>query len=227
MDPEAYKSMLWMMENDGVGDLDITFSMTEKRGDDDLVVIDLIENGRNIDVTDENKDLYLERRFRYLLFESVSSQLFMFLRGLNDVIPSEYLAVFDPEEFDFVLCGSDEIDVEDWIRNTRVTSTLRDHKAVKWFWEFVRKMPNEYRRRLLHFATGSSRVPLGGFGALTSTDGRLCPFTLNGVKLDENEYISSRACFNELNIPLYDLRSKMKRTLYGILDTELYGFTTD
>ncbi|GAB9476804.1 Nedd4 e3 ubiquitin-protein ligase wwp1, partial [Globisporangium polare] len=139
----------------------------------------------------------------------------------------ELLMVFDPEELDYVLCGSDEIDVDDWEKHTRVNASLHGHKALRWFWEFVREMPNEYRRRLLHFATGSSRVPLGGFAALTSLDGRICPFLLKGVPLEENEYISSRACFNRLDVPLYDSRVKMGTVLFAILETELHGFTTD
>uniref|UniRef100_K3X473 HECT-type E3 ubiquitin transferase n=1 Tax=Globisporangium ultimum (strain ATCC 200006 / CBS 805.95 / DAOM BR144) TaxID=431595 RepID=K3X473_GLOUD len=234
MDPEAYKSMLWMMENDGVGDLDITFSMTEKRGDDDLVVIDLIENGRNIDVTDENKDLYLERRFRYLLFESVASQLYVFLKGIYEVIPPQVIMLFDPEELGYVLCGDpQEIDVDDWERHTVVSANLQPHNVLKWFWAIVREMPNEYRRRLLHFATGSSRVPIGGFAALTSIDGRLCRFTLNGVMWDRAtacitaSCIVSRACLNRLDVPLFDSKELLEMAIYSILDTELHGFTTD
>ncbi|KAF1336405.1 Hect e3 ubiquitin, partial [Globisporangium splendens] len=234
MDPEAYKSMLWMMDNDGVGDLGITFSMTEKRGDGDLVVIDLIENGRNIDITDENKDLYLERRFRYLLFESVSSQLYVFLKGIYEVIPPHIIMLFDPEELDYVLCGDpQEIDVNDWKRHTVVSANLQHHSVLTWFWVIVREMPNEYRRRLLHFATGSSRVPLGGFAALTSIDGRLCRFTLNGIMWDRTtaciaaSCIASRACLNRLDVPLYDSKELLEMAIYSILDTELHGFTTD
>ncbi|GAB9477866.1 Hect ubiquitin ligase, partial [Globisporangium polare] len=84
-----------------------------------------------------------------------------------------------------------------------------------------------YRRRLLHFATGSSRVPLGGFGSLTSIDGRLCRFTLKGVKLEESEYIASHACFNQLEIPLYESRAQMESVLFATLELELHGFTTD
>uniref|UniRef100_K3X479 HECT-type E3 ubiquitin transferase n=1 Tax=Globisporangium ultimum (strain ATCC 200006 / CBS 805.95 / DAOM BR144) TaxID=431595 RepID=K3X479_GLOUD len=229
-DPEAYKSLLWIRDNTGVGDLGIGFVVAEARGsDNEMVMIDLIEDGRNIEVNDENKDLYLERRFRYLLFESVSSQLYCFLKGLYEVVPFHLLAVFDPEELDFVLCGSDVIDVDEWKRCTRMNASLRKHdKAVTWFWELVREMPNEYRRRLLNFATGSSRVPLGGFRALTSSDGRLCPFTLKGVKFtDSNACIASRACFNQLDIPLYESKAQMKTILMGILDTELHGFTKD
>ncbi|GAB9476101.1 Nedd4 e3 ubiquitin-protein ligase wwp1 [Globisporangium polare] len=225
-DPELYKNLLWIMENEDVGNLGLDFSVTEKRGDD-IITVDLIPNGRSIDVTDDNKDEYLERRFRYLLFESVSSQLYVFLKGLYEVIPQELLMLFDPEEFDYLLCGSDEIDVDDWERNTKYTPNLYEQPAMKWFWELVREMPNEYRQRLLHFATGSSRVPIAGFSSLTSYDGRLCPFTLKGVNLVNDGYIWSHACFNRLDLPLHYDRAQLKAVLYAALETEMYGFTTN
>ncbi|GAB9476100.1 Nedd4 e3 ubiquitin-protein ligase wwp1 [Globisporangium polare] len=225
-DPELYKNLLWIMDNNGVDALGLDFSVTEQRGDE-VVVIDLIPNGRSIDLTDDNKDEYLERRFRYLLFESVSSQLGAFLKGLYEVIPQELLMLFDPEEFDYLLCGSDEIDVDDWEKHTKSSSNLKEHPALIWFWELVREMPNEYRQRLLHFATGSSRVPIAGFRTLTSYDGRLCLFTLKGVPLKDDGYIWSHACFNRLDLPLHVVRRDLKAVLYATLDTDMYGFTTD
>ncbi|GAB9477433.1 Nedd4 e3 ubiquitin-protein ligase wwp1, partial [Globisporangium polare] len=200
-DPEAYASLVWIRDNDGVDDLGLTFSMTELHpsGSKDgstgggtpsggVTVVDLVENGRDVPVTDDNKLAYLDLRFRYVLFESVSSQLYAFLKGLYEVIPQELLVLLDPEEFDLLLCGSDAVDVDDWEKHTTFTDDLRESDTKKWFWELVREMSNEYRRRLLHFATGSSRVPLTGFSAMTSFDGQLSPFTLHGAKLSEGEY---------------------------------------
>ncbi|GAB9467499.1 Hect e3 ubiquitin [Globisporangium polare] len=226
LDPETYQSMQWIAENDGVDALALSFSVSELRGGE-VVTVDLVPNGRNIDVTDANKRAYLERKFRYMVFESVSSQLFVFLKGLYEVIPKNLLALFDPEELDYVLCGSDEIDVTDWEKHSKHSKNLRRARALRWFWELVRDMPNEYRRRLLQFATGCSRVPLVGFKGLTSYDGRICPFTLKGVSYERSPYIRSHACFNRLDLPLYTDRSELERILYATLDTESYGFTTD
>uniref|UniRef100_K3X466 HECT-type E3 ubiquitin transferase n=1 Tax=Globisporangium ultimum (strain ATCC 200006 / CBS 805.95 / DAOM BR144) TaxID=431595 RepID=K3X466_GLOUD len=224
-DPDLFKNLSWLRDNENVDELGLDFSITEQRGDV-VEVIELIPCGQSIDVTDDNKDEYIERRFRYVLFESVADQLHVFLKGLYEVIPWELLMLFDPEEFDYLLCGSDEIDVDDWEQNTKHTENLYTHPVIKWFWELVREMPNEYRRRLLHFATGSSRVPLSGFAGLTSYDGKLCPFTLKGVPLANDGYIWSHACFNRLDLPLHVLRSEFKAVLYAAVETELYGFTT-
>uniref|UniRef100_K3X465 HECT-type E3 ubiquitin transferase n=1 Tax=Globisporangium ultimum (strain ATCC 200006 / CBS 805.95 / DAOM BR144) TaxID=431595 RepID=K3X465_GLOUD len=54
-DPEIYKSMKWIRENNGVDALDLDFTVTDRRGED-VVAIDLIPNGANIEVTDDNKE---------------------------------------------------------------------------------------------------------------------------------------------------------------------------
>ncbi|KAI9906018.1 hypothetical protein PsorP6_013673 [Peronosclerospora sorghi] len=225
-DPETFRNLQWLMDNDGAGDLGLDFSVTEQVNKSEKVVIDLIPNGRNVPVTDANKREYLDRRFRYALFESVADQMYAFLTGLYEVIPPDMLLVFDPEEFDYLLCGSPEIDVTDWEAHTVLSPNLVDASVTRWFWEIVRRMPNEYRRRLLLFATGSSCVPLSGFRGLTSYDGRLCPFNLKGVSYQVTQYISSHACFNRLDLPLYHNKNEMKRMMYATLDTDLTGFTT-
>ncbi|GMF10796.1 unnamed protein product [Phytophthora lilii] len=226
LDPETYRSLRWLMDNDGVDDLGLDFSLTEQVNETEKVIVDLIPNGRNIAVTDENKREYLYRRFRYALFESVADQLYAFLTGLYEVIPREMLLTFDPEEFDYLLCGSPEIDVTDWEAHTVLSPNLEGASVTRWFWEIVRQMPNEYRRRLLLFATGSACVPLSGFRGLTSYDGRLCPFNLKGVSYRTTQYISSHACFNRLDLPLYHSKKELKSILYATLDTDLTGFTT-
>ncbi|CAH0520446.1 unnamed protein product [Peronospora belbahrii] len=225
LDPETYRSLKWLMDNDGVDDLGLDFSIIEQVNES-RVVVDLIPNGRNVAVTDENKRTYLDRRFRYVLFESVADQMYAFLTGLYEVIPCEMLLIFDPEEFDYLLCGSPEIDVTDWEAHTVLTPNLKDANVTRWFWEIVGQMPNEYRRRLLLFATGSTCVPLSGFRGLTSYDGRLCPFNLKGVSYRMTQYISSHACFNRLDLPLYQNKKELKSMLYATLDNDLTGFTT-
>ncbi|KAF1333486.1 Hect ubiquitin ligase, partial [Globisporangium splendens] len=224
LDPALYRSLAWILENDGAETLGLDFSVTEQRGDD-KITIDLIPNGRNIPVTDANKAQFVERKFQYVIFESVSSQMYMFLKGLYDVIPQDLLMIFDAEEFDYLLCGTQELNVDDWEANTVASVNLQGTSVLKWFWEVVRDLPNEYRRRLLQFATGSSRVPLSGFAGLTSYDGRLSPFNLKGVSYYSTQYISSHACFNRLDLPLYRTKKELETVLRATLETELYGFT--
>uniref|UniRef100_K3X457 HECT-type E3 ubiquitin transferase n=1 Tax=Globisporangium ultimum (strain ATCC 200006 / CBS 805.95 / DAOM BR144) TaxID=431595 RepID=K3X457_GLOUD len=226
-DPQAFKSMVWLLDHEDVDEaLGLDFTVVVKRGENVMHVVDLVPDGRSLNVTDANKTHYLERKFQYLLLESVADQLYVFLKGIYEVVPHELLMMFDPEELDYVLCGSDEIDVDDWERSTKYSDSLANHSVKTWFWELVREMPNEYRRRLLQFATGSDRVPLSGFNSLTSSDDRISPFTLNGVPFKNGGNIWSHSCFNRLDVPLYESRKKLQLALFGVLDADFHGFTT-
>lgn len=214
-DPEVYTNLRWLLDNDNAESLGLYFTVTVKNGKK-YSDLELVPGGSSTAVTDTNKHDYVERKWQYLMVESVAPQLQVFLRGLYEIVPRDLLLLFDPEEFDFLLCGSDEIDVDDWERNTKYSENLHHHRSLIWFWELVREMPNEYRRRLLQFSTGSSRVPLGGFSALTSYDGRLCPFTLKAVSLVGDGFIHSHACFNRLDLPLHVVRDELKAVLYAM-----------
>lgn len=130
-------------------------------------------------------------------------------------------------ELNYLLCGTDEIDVDDWERHTCISLNLEDNKRVrKWFWEIVRSLSSECCRRLLHFATGCVQVPLVGFKGLTSYDGRMCSFTLKSVLSKNEGYIRSHACFSMLELPLNKTKAEMEAALDAILENDVYGFST-
>ena len=58
IDNEYYKSLVWMLENDIDGVLDLNFS-TERDEFGVVETVDLIPNGRNVAVTNENKGEYV------------------------------------------------------------------------------------------------------------------------------------------------------------------------
>ena len=65
-----------------------------------------------------------------------------------------------------LLCGMQDVDVEDWQRNTVYRHYAPQSKQIQWFWQFVKSLDNEKRARLLQFVTGTCRVPVGGFAEL-------------------------------------------------------------
>ena len=80
LDLDYYKSLVWMLENDITEVITETFSIeTEDFGAKHIV--DLIENGRNIPVTEENKQEYAQLVVEYRLTGSVQTQLEHFLKG--------------------------------------------------------------------------------------------------------------------------------------------------
>lgn len=58
IDPEYHKSLVWMLENDIDGILDLTMSV--ERDDFGVTkIVDIIPDGRNVPVTNENKAEYV------------------------------------------------------------------------------------------------------------------------------------------------------------------------
>lgn len=65
----------------------------------------------------------------------IEQQTQAFLDGFNEVVPIEWLKYFDERELELLLCGMQEIDVEDWQRHTIYRHYTRNSKPVAWFWQ--------------------------------------------------------------------------------------------
>jgi len=89
LDLQFYKSLLWMLEND-ISDV-ITDSFAIETDHFGVTkIVDLIENGRNVPVTEENKQEYVQLMVEYRLIGSVQEQLEHFLKGTSDIPVSRF-----------------------------------------------------------------------------------------------------------------------------------------
>lgn len=76
---------------------------------------------------------------------------------------------------------------------------------IKDFWSIVHLLEIEDKRKLLQFATGSDRVPLGGFSRLKLVIARNGP--------DSDRLPTAHTCFNVLLLPEYSSKEKLKDRL--------------
>jgi hypothetical protein len=74
----------------------------------------------------------------------IEEQTKAFLEGFNEVVPLEWLQYFDERELELMLCGMQEIDVDDWQRHTIYRHYTKSSKQVQWFWQV-----NSHRSSLL------------------------------------------------------------------------------
>ncbi|RYY84697.1 hypothetical protein EON63_08700, partial [archaeon] len=97
------------------------------------------------------------------------------------------------------------------------------NSVVKWFWEVVGSYEQEQKAKLLQFVTGTSGVPIQGFGFLQGNDGSIRRFTLHG---DKNVKVFPRAhtCFNRIDMPLYKTKADMQKYLTMAISMESTGF---
>ncbi|KAF7283441.1 hypothetical protein GWI33_000526 [Rhynchophorus ferrugineus] len=222
IDPEFYNSLVWTKEND-IDDcgLELYFSVDfEVLGQ--VVHHELKKNGDSEKVTEENKEEYLSLMTNWRMTRGIEQQTQAFLDGFNEVVPIEWLKYFDERELELLLCGMQEIDVEDWQKHTIYRHYTRNSKPVVWFWQFVKQSDNEKRARLLQFVTGTCRVPVGGFAELMGSNGpqRFCI-----EKVGKESWLPrSHTCFNRLDLPPYkNYEQLVEKLTYAIEETDTFG----
>jgi len=222
IDPEFYNSLIWVRDNnvEECG-LEMFFSVDfELLGE--IKPHELKPGGTDIQVTEENKEEYLNLVTEWRMTRGIEDQTKAFLDGFNEVVPLEWLQYFDERELELMLCGMQEIDVEDWQKNTIYRHYAKTSKQVQWFWSFVKSADNETRSRLLQFVCGTCRVPVGGFGELMGSNGpqRFCI-----EKVGKDSWLPrSHTCFNRLDLPPYKSYDQLVEKLtYAIEETEGFG----
>ncbi|XP_029470032.1 E3 ubiquitin-protein ligase Itchy isoform X2 [Rhinatrema bivittatum] len=222
VDPEFYNSLMWIKENniEECG-LEMFFSV-DKEILGEIQSHELKPNGGDILVTEENKEEYIRLVAEWRLSRGVEEQTQAFFEGFNEILPQQYLQYFDAKELEVLLCGMQEIDLNDWQRHTIYRHYTRTSKQIIWFWQFVKEMDNEKRMRLLQFVTGTCRLPVGGFVDLMGSNGPQ-KFCIEKVG-KENWLPRSHTCFNRLDLPPYKNYEQMKeKLLFAIEETEGFG----
>ena len=162
-------------------------------------------------VTNANRAEFVQSYTRYLLETSVSRQFEPFKRGFFTVCSGNALSLFQPEEIELLVRGSDErLDVQalkavavydNWRRGqVPVADPLKEVNLIQWFWEFFEDMDPKSQRRILGFITGSDRIPALGAASLV--------IKIGFAGKDYRRFPIARTCFN--SILLYKYRSKME-----------------
>lgn len=221
VDSEMYKSLCWMLENDITDILYETFSVEEDRFGE-TVTIDLKPNGREVEVTNENKNEFVELKTEWIISKPVENQFRSFMEGFNELIPQELVQVFDERELELLIGGLAEIDVEDWKKHTDYRGYQESDEVIQWFWKAVTEWESEQRARLLQFTTGTSRIPVNGFKDLQGSDG---PRRFTIEKAGEIDQLpKSHTCFNRVDLPPYkDYESLKKKLTIAVENTVGFG----
>eukprot|EP00042_Codosiga_hollandica_P028040 m.144436 g.144436 ORF g.144436 m.144436 type:complete len:797 (-) comp52662_c0_seq1:132-2522(-) len=220
IDPDYYKSLVWILENDP-SSLELTFAV-EQDEFGSMKEVELKPGGKDIEVTEANKQEYVQLVTQWRLNRGVEEQITAFLKGFNEVLPLQLLEVFDEKEFEMLLIGLQEFDVDEWERCTVYRNYTKSSKQIMWFWQLLRTWDNEKRARLLQFVTGSCRLPVSGFKELMGSQGPQ-PFCIEKVG-DHKMLPRSHTCFNRLDLPPYNSFEELKEKLgRAIEETEGFG----
>ncbi|KAI3425184.1 hypothetical protein D9Q98_008953 [Chlorella vulgaris] len=224
VDPEFYRTLRWMLENDITDVLDLVFAEeTDYFGRKS--VVELRPGGKDIKVTNDNKGEYVNAVARHRMTTAIRPQIDAFLKGFWEIVPRKLISLFNDHELELLICGLPEIDVDDLRANTEYTGYTAASPVVQWFWELVREMDKQDLALLVQFVTGTSKVPLDGFKALQGVHGPQ-RFQIHKAYGAADRLPSAHTCFNQLDMLEYESKEQLRdRLLLAIHEgSEGFGF---
>ncbi|KAJ7958898.1 E3 ubiquitin-protein ligase UPL1-like [Quillaja saponaria] len=229
IDPDYFKNLKWMLENDRSDVLDLTFSID---ADEEKLILyertevtdyELIPGGRNMKVTEENKHQYVDLVAEHRLTTAIRPQINAFLEGFNELIPRELISIFNDKELELLISGLPDIDLDDMRANTEYSGYSAASPVIQWFWEVAQGFSKEDKARLLQFVTGTSKVPLEGFSALQGISGSQ-KFQIHKAYGSPDHLPSAHTCFNQLDLPEYPSKQHLEERLLLAIHEANEGF---
>uniref|UniRef100_A0A5B6ZFI1 HECT-type E3 ubiquitin transferase n=1 Tax=Davidia involucrata TaxID=16924 RepID=A0A5B6ZFI1_DAVIN len=229
IDPDYFKNLKWMLENDISDVLDLTFSID---ADEEKLILyertevtdyELIPGGRNIRVTEENKHEYVDLVAEHRLTTAIRPQINAFLEGFNELITRDLISIFNDKELELLISGLPDIDLDDMRANTEYSGYSAASPVIQWFWEVAQGFSKEDKARLLQFVTGTSKVPLEGFSALQGISGSQ-KFQIHKAYGSPDHLPSAHTCFNQLDLPEYPSKQRLEERLLLAIHEGSEGF---
>jgi len=216
IDPDYYKNLKMILEYnlDDIG-LDLTFS-TEAHSFGRSNTVDLIPNGRNVKVTEENKEEYVSLVCQHRMTTAIEKQIKEYLDGFYELVKPELISIFTAKELELLISGMPDIDIHDLKKNTEYQGYKASDKEIGWFWNIMFSLSRSEKAAFLQFVTGSSKVPLAGFSDLQGMRG-IQKFSIHKARGSSDSLMSAHTCFNALDLPVYKSEENMKeKLLYAI-----------
>uniref|UniRef100_A0A6I8NWI0 HECT-type E3 ubiquitin transferase n=1 Tax=Ornithorhynchus anatinus TaxID=9258 RepID=A0A6I8NWI0_ORNAN len=172
--------------------------------------------GDKIPVTNQNRKEYVQLYIDFLLNKSIYKQFAAFYYGFHSVCASNALMLLRPEEVEILVCGSPQLDMHALQRNTQYEGYVKTDLTIRYFWDVVLEFSLDLQKKLLHFTTGSDRVPVGGMADLN--------FKISKNETSTNWLPVAHTCFNQLCLPPYKNKKELRQKLIiGISNSEGFG----
>lgn len=191
---------------------------------------DLKPGGASEVVTEGNLTEYVQLLCEAYLCGSIRREMQCVLLGFWDLLPFDDLqrCGVGARDLSVLISGQGRLDPHDW----RVNSVETGDDAVVypqhgggnsqvrvWFWQLLKDLTDEQRSMLLHFTTGSSRLPPGGFAALSP------PFSVTVNRSGTPGHLPhAHTCANQIVLPPYKSKDQLRVKLLLAISSKDFGF---
>ena len=206
-DPELYNTLNFLKTTNDTKlkeELDTNFTVVDDKFGEKLV-IPLKENGENIMIDNNNKDEYVDLYLDWYFNKSINEYFTSFEKGFYRVFNRNLSKILTPDELELIICGTQLLDFHELKNACRYEEYEKDSLTIKYFWEIVLDFNEEEKKKFLSFVTGCDRAPIDGLGSL--------PITISNGGSDLDKLPSAHTCFNNLILPDYKDKEKMKKSL--------------
>ncbi|KAH0589501.1 hypothetical protein H2248_005243 [Termitomyces sp. 'cryptogamus'] len=221
VDPEYYNSLCWILENDPTV-LDLTFSVEADEFGINRIV-PLKGGGESISVTQENKREFVQLSAQYRLYSSIEKQIESLSSGFYEIIPKDLITIFNEKELELLISGTPDIDVDAWRAATEYSGYNSSDPNIVWWWRALKSFNRDERAKVLSFATGTSRVPLGGFVELQGVQG-VQRFSIHKAYGESDRLPQAHTCFNQIDLPQYTSYEMLRQQLLLAINEGGEGF---
>lgn len=224
LDAQVYQSLMQMKRHvQGGGDasdFELTFQIAKIDHKTGSIVRmeDLIPSGQSIPVTNENVISYIHKFASFRLNSEISVQSKAFLAGFRDIIPINWIRMFNPHELQLLLGGDrNSINIQNLRANVIYSGGYHDsHWCIQALWSIVESMTVEEQGLFLKFITSCPRQPLLGFEQLNPKLGiqRVAAYDFGvDIRTTAPKLPSAATCFNLLKLPEYSTSEVLKEKL--------------
>ncbi|XP_037089443.1 ubiquitin-protein ligase E3C-like [Pollicipes pollicipes] len=217
LDPVMYKNLLYLSSYEGdVTELGLDFTVNVAELGESRVE-ELKPGGAGIAVTSANHIEYVHLVADFKLNRQIQRQCAALRLGLADVIPIEWLRLFDHRELQTLISGAPiPVDVADLRAHTKYSGGYADdHPVVEMFWRVAAELSDRQKTQLLKFVTSCSRPPLLGFRELYP------PFCIHSAGADDADRLpSASTCMNLLKLPEYEDADTLRGKLCYAIESE-------
>ena len=198
---EIYDFISKKEQFDNINNMNLYFIFPYKGND-----IELIKNGKNILITNENINEYIINLYNFLFkSKEIKEIINSFKNGFNTIFPIERLNYLTSEEIQNIILTSQ---IEKWEEKEISKFIIIEHgysinsKQISYFFKYISELNKENKKKFLKFITGSERLPFLGFEGLKP---KLTIVKRLTEKYDnpDNYLPSVMTCQNYLKIPEY------------------------
>jgi E3 ubiquitin-protein ligase TRIP12 len=167
--------------------------------------IELKPNGQNILLTINNIEEYVNLIYDHLFYKGINNAMEAFKEGFNIIFNINELSCFTSEELEEIIFGNDD---KKWEEDILYENLKPEHGYGKksliftYLIKYMISLNKNEQKKFLIFSTGASRLPVGGFKAL-SPKLTVVKKTMDGNNNPDDFLPTVMTCQNYLKIPEY------------------------